>query len=185
MSRPRLLNCCCSGCSIVYAIFSTAVRGVDGILVFELCDVVVVFNALLPTAVCGVDGIVVLELCDVVVVFDAVSPTAGCGVDGILVLGLCDVVVVFDAIFSTAACGVDGVLVREFCDVAVVFDLAVAINIGFTDHLITAYWPSPSQLTAQSQAHAGGAHPPGLQVWAVDVVTSKIKFCYGSRSHQL
>ena len=72
--------------------------------------------------------------------FDAIFPTAECGVDGILVLELCDAVVVFDAILSTAACGVDGVLVLEFCDVAVVFDLAVAINIGFTDHLITAYW---------------------------------------------
>jgi len=91
----RLLNCSCSDCSIVYAIFSTAIRGVDGILVFDLCDVVVAFNAIFPTAVCGVDGIFVLGLCDVVVVFDAISPTADCGVDGILVLELCDVVVVF------------------------------------------------------------------------------------------
>jgi hypothetical protein len=62
----RLLNCPCSDCSIVYAIVSTAVRGVDGILVFELCDVVVVFDAIFPTADCGVDGILVFELCDVV-----------------------------------------------------------------------------------------------------------------------
>ena len=105
----RLLNCSCSECAIVPAATAQLLLqrllnclchilncglGVDGILVLELCDVVVVFNALFPTAVCGVDGILVLGLCDIVVVFGAVSPTADCGVGGILVLGLCDVAVV-------------------------------------------------------------------------------------------